>query len=86
VKTGRLTQGSSILYFHRKITGSIDLRKIEVDAVNQLLLARNPYAAQHCSRYLAEHGFHDVEPRSMLGREGELEAMRAKTQIRLCLF
>jgi hypothetical protein len=44
------------LYFQRKITGSALISsQIKVDAVNQLLLACNPYAAQHGSRHLAEH-------------------------------
>ena len=64
----------------------IDLHKVEVDAINQLLLARHADTTQHGPRHFAEHGFYDVEPGTMFGREHELESLRMQTQPSSCLF
>ena len=42
--------------------GGIHLLKIEVDAVNQLLLARHPDSPQHRAGHLAELIFDQIEP------------------------
>src|SRR5437899_12119503 len=58
----------------------IDLCEVEVDAINQLLFAGDTDSAKHAARHFAEQGFHDVQPRAVRGREGELEALGVKVQ------
>ena len=59
---------------------SIDFREVDVDAIDQLLLAGDADATQHRSRHLAEHGFHNIEPGSMLGHKDELKPLRVKAK------
>ncbi len=40
----------------------------------------------HSSRHLAEHGFHDIQPRAMLWREDELEPLRMKAKVLFSLL
>ena len=64
----------------------IGLGEVEVDAINQFLLACDADATQHRSRHLAEHGFDHVEPRAVLRREDELEPLRVKAEVGLRLL
>jgi hypothetical protein len=82
------------LYFQRKITGSalmcwkysVDVLEVQVDAIDQFLLAGDADTPEHASRHFAEHGFHDVQPGTVFWREDELKSVRVKTEPALCLF
>lgn len=78
---------SSALYFHRKdFRVGIVLLEVEMDAINQLLLTCDADATRYSLRHLAEHGFHDIQPRAVLRRKDERETLRVKTKVRLRLF
>ena len=78
---------SSILYFQRKITGSaLICCEVQMDAIDQFLLAGDADAPQHASRHFAEHGFHDVQPGAVFWREDELESLGMKTEPALRFF
>ena len=52
---------SSILYFPAEDNRvGIDLFKVEMDAIDQLLFAGDANSAKHAACHLAEHGFYDV--------------------------
>ena len=60
--------------------------EVEVDAIDQFLLAGDTDAPQHASRHFAEHGFHNVQPGAVFWREDEFESVRVKTEPSLRLF
>jgi hypothetical protein len=64
----------------------IDVPEIQVDAINQFLLAGNADAPQHAARHFAEHGLHDVQPGAVSGCEDELESVRMKAEPALGFF
>ena len=53
---------------------TIDIGDAGHDAFLELVLRGYPDVAQHRAGELGEEAFNEVEPRAMLGDEGELEA------------
>jgi hypothetical protein len=64
----------------------IDLFKVEMDAIDQLLFAGDADSTEHAARHLTEHSFNDVQPGAMLWREHKLKTLWMKLQPALCLF
>src|SRR5665213_1834795 len=64
----------------------VDLFEVQMDAINQFLFGGDADTTQHAARHLAEHGFHDVQPRSMFRREDKLKSLGMKAEPSLRFF
>src|SRR5215470_8672835 len=65
---------------------SVDFGNPPEDTVPQLLPRLHAYMPQERSRHFAKKRFHDVQPRTVGGREDVLEAVRTSGQISLGLL
>jgi hypothetical protein len=57
-----------------------------VDSLDEFLFALHPDLPEHAARHLAEHILHQIEPRTVLGNEDELKALRPARQVTLRLL
>lgn len=64
----------------------IDLGDPFQDAVAEFFPGLHADVPQEGARHLPKEGFHDIQSRSVLGRQNVFESIRTRGQVSLCLF